>query len=41
MRKDGKCDLYSGVGDTREGRMVIDYPFEGHGDIVDQSLSFY
>ncbi|KAG5510360.1 hypothetical protein JKF63_07689 [Porcisia hertigi] len=35
MRQDGKYDLYSGVGDTREGRMVIDYPFEGHGSIVD------
>lgn len=35
MREDGKCDLYSGVGDTREGRLVIDYPFEGHGEIID------
>ncbi|CAD2222580.1 hypothetical protein AGDE_05663 [Angomonas deanei] len=35
MRPDGKCDLYSGVGDVAEGRMVIDYPFEGHGEIVD------
>ncbi|KAL7698915.1 Protein of unknown function (DUF1861) [Lotmaria passim] len=35
MREDGKCDLYSGIGDTREGRMVVDYPFEGHGKIVD------
>ncbi|CCW63541.1 unnamed protein product [Phytomonas sp. EM1] len=39
MRDDGKCDLYSGLGDTCEGRIVIDYPFEGHGDIVD-SLVF-
>lgn len=35
MREDGKADLYSGVGDTREGRLVIDYPFEGHGVIAD------
>lgn len=34
MRSDGKCDLYSGIGDTGEGRVVIDYPFEGHGTIV-------
>lgn len=34
MRKDGKCDLYSGLGDTHEGRIVIDYPFAGFGDVV-------
>lgn len=34
MRKDGKVDLYSGIGDTEEGRIVIDYPFEGNGRIV-------
>ena len=34
MREDGKCDLYSGLGDTCEGRITIDYPFEGYGDIV-------
>ncbi|XQJ25312.1 Protein of unknown function (DUF1861), putative [Leishmania guyanensis] len=34
MRGDGKVDLYSGVGDSHEGRIVIDYPFEGHGSIV-------
>lgn len=39
MREDGKCDLYSGLGDTCEGRITIDYPFEGCGDIV-SSLSF-
>ncbi len=27
MREDGKVDLYGGVGDTYEGRIVIDYPF--------------
>lgn len=34
MRDDGKADLYSGLGDTCEGRIVIDYPFEGFGKIV-------
>ena len=34
MRSDGKADLYSGLGDTAEGRAVIDYPFEGYGKIV-------
>lgn len=34
MRKDGKVDLYSGVGDVFQGRCVIDYPFEGRGEIV-------
>lgn len=34
MREDGKCDLYAGLGDTLEGRIVIDYPFEGYGKIV-------
>jgi hypothetical protein len=34
MRPDGKADLYSGIGDTGEGRIVIDYPFAQHGRIV-------
>ncbi|MDL2232203.1 DUF1861 family protein [Ruminococcaceae bacterium OttesenSCG-928-L11] len=34
MRPDGKCDLYSGLGDVESGRIVIDYPFKGHGPIV-------
>ncbi|CAD2222575.1 hypothetical protein AGDE_03885 [Angomonas deanei] len=38
MREDGKCDLYSGLGDTCEGRITIDYPFEGFGDIIDLSF---
>lgn len=33
MRDDGKVDLYSGIGDCQEGRIVIDYPFEGYGKI--------
>ena len=37
MREDGKADLYSGLGDTAEARIVIDYPFEGYGKI--ESLS--
>ncbi len=27
MRADGKADLYGGMGDVQEGRIVIDYPF--------------
>ena len=27
MREDGKVDLYAGIGDSEEGRIVIDYPF--------------
>lgn len=34
MRADGRADLYSGVGDTCEGRLVIDDPFAGHGGIA-------
>ncbi len=34
MRDDGYADLYSGIGDTMEGRTVIPYPFKGHGSIV-------
>jgi len=33
MREDGKVDLYSGIGDCQVGRIVIDYPFEGYGQI--------
>lgn len=38
MREDGKADLYSGISDCEEGRVVIDYPFEGYGNIVEYSL---
>ena len=34
QRKDGKVDLYSGIGDTEAGRIVIDYPFSGYGRIL-------
>ncbi|OMD64119.1 hypothetical protein BSK48_25310 [Paenibacillus odorifer] len=34
MRQDGKVDLYSGIGDCQAGRITIDYPFEGYGQIV-------
>lgn len=34
MRSDGKADLYSGLSDALEGRITIDYPFEGFGKIV-------
>jgi hypothetical protein len=30
----GKADLYSGIGDCEEGRVTIDYPFQGFGEIV-------
>lgn len=33
MREDNKADLYSGIGDCEEGRITIDYPFEGYGEI--------
>ncbi|MDR0525236.1 MAG: DUF1861 family protein [Spirochaetaceae bacterium] len=32
-REDGKADLYGGLGDVAEGRIVIDYPFQGYGNI--------
>lgn len=35
MRSNNTVDLYSGVGDTYCGRLVIDYPFEGYGNIVE------
>ena len=34
MREDGKVDLYSGLSDALEGRITVDYPFEGYGEIV-------
>jgi hypothetical protein len=33
-REDGLVDLYSGVGDTGEGRITIDNPFPGEGKII-------
>ncbi|MDT2739987.1 DUF1861 family protein [Enterococcus canintestini] len=33
---DDFCELYSGLGDTCEGVMVISYPFKGHGKIVEK-----
>lgn len=36
MRSDGMADLYSGIGDCQEGRIVIPYPFEKHGPIVEK-----
>ncbi|MDD4688713.1 MAG: DUF1861 family protein [Eubacteriales bacterium] len=35
IRNNSRVDLYSGVGDTYCGRLVIDYPFEGFGNIVE------
>lgn len=34
MRPDGTADLYSGIGDTQEGRLTIEDPFAGYGRIV-------
>jgi hypothetical protein len=39
IRDDGKTELYSGLGDCMEGRLVIDYPFEGEGKIVNHPLT--
>ncbi|MGM0125915.1 hypothetical protein IGI37_003316 [Enterococcus sp. AZ194] len=36
MREDGKADFFSGIGDTQEGRSVIEYPFAEHGRIVQE-----
>lgn len=33
MRDDGKVDLYSGISDCEQGRIVIDYPFAKYGQI--------
>lgn len=33
-REDGLVDLYSGVGDTAEGRITIDNPFKNEGRII-------
>jgi hypothetical protein len=33
-RDDGKVDLYSGLSDAFEGRITIDYPFAGYGQII-------
>ncbi len=33
-REDGLADLYSGIGDCAEARIVIPYPFEGYGKIA-------
>jgi hypothetical protein len=34
MRPDGRADLYSGLSDCEEGRVVIDNPFAGFGNVV-------
>lgn len=39
MRSDGKCDLYSGLSDSCEGRVAIEYPFGGYGKIVKREIS--
>lgn len=39
MREDGKADLYSGIGDTEVGRIVIDYPFAEYGQIITEPIA--
>ena len=34
MEKDGKVNLYSGIGDCEEGRILIENPFANFGNIV-------
>lgn len=34
LRDNGKVDLYSGVSDALQGRITIDYPFDGYGEVV-------
>ena len=34
VRDDSMADLYSGIGDTMEGRIVIPYPFHSYGSIM-------
>lgn len=36
MREDGNVDLYSGIGDCEEGKVVVPYPFDGYGDLVER-----
>jgi hypothetical protein len=38
VRQDGKTELYAGLGDCMEGRVVVDYPFEGEGAITGKTL---
>jgi hypothetical protein len=38
IRNDGKTELYSGLGDCMEGRLVIDYPFEEEGNITGKAI---
>lgn len=40
LRADGKVDLYSGIGDVEAGRIVIDNPFEGYGEIILSTSTF-
>jgi hypothetical protein len=39
IRKDGKTELYGGLGDCMEGRTVIPYPFEDEGPIAGKNLA--
>lgn len=41
MRPDGMADLYSGIGDCQEGRVVIPYPFAGFGAICQRDACIW
>lgn len=38
---DDKVELYSGISDCEEGKVVIDYPFAGYGKIVRDEYRIY
>ena len=38
MRKDGKSDFYTGLNDVEIGRMIINYPFENYGKIINEVI---
>lgn len=37
----GKAELYSGIGDCEEGKVIIDYPFANSGKIVEKKYHIY
>lgn len=39
LREDGRMDLYSGLGDTAQGRAVIEDPFAGFGRPADGNIA--
>ncbi len=39
--KDGTAELYSGIGDCEEGKVIIDYPFKDYGKMVQNQYNIY